>query len=120
MIQRAIRIAFRLAGWLLIPFVAVLAAFLGATLAALAAPRFSPATALIVTLAGGLIGAGVGFWLWLRIIRGSPELQEALAVTPDGVPTEGAIEEMIGPESADLTRNKRSPEPPDHEPGAAE
>jgi hypothetical protein len=43
-----------------------------------------------------VLGASLGLWLWLRFLRGSPELRDVLAVTPEGVPTEAAMAEVLG------------------------
>jgi uncharacterized membrane protein YeaQ/YmgE (transglycosylase-associated protein family) len=87
---------FHAAGWLLTPIATILAASLGATVGALIAQRASPTTGVIVALIGGLVGASLGLWVWLRFLRGSPELRDVLAVTPEGVPTEEAIAEVLG------------------------
>ena len=96
MIARVARILLHGAGWLLTPIVTILSASVGATIGTLVAPRFSPMHGLIIAAIGGLIGATLGLWLWLRFLRGSPELRDVLAVTPEGVPTEAALTEVIG------------------------
>ena len=96
MLARVARILLHGAGWLLTPIVTILAAGIGATIATLVAPRFSPTHGVIIAGLGGLTGATLGLWAWLRFLRGSPELREVLAVTPEGVPTEEAITEVIG------------------------
>lgn len=96
MLARAARILLHGAGWLLTPIVTILAAGIGATIATVVAPRFSPTNGVILAGVGGLVGATVGLWLWLRFLRGSPELREVLAITPEGVPTEEALVEVIG------------------------
>ncbi|MBL0179194.1 MAG: hypothetical protein IPP98_08735 [Gemmatimonadetes bacterium] len=96
MMRRVVRVVVRLAGWLLTPLVLTLAAFCGATVVAMVAPVVSTTVALgLVTLAG-LTSAAVGLWLWIRLLRGSPVLQEALAVTPEGVPLEAAVDAILG------------------------
>ncbi len=97
MIRRVVRLLVRLAGWLLTPLVLTLAAALGATAMAVVAPVFSPTLALGLVVLAGLAAAGVGLWLWLRLLRVSPELQEALAVTPEGVPLESEVDAILGP-----------------------
>lgn len=87
---------FRAAGWLLTPIATILAAGLGATIGALVAQGMSPTGGVIAALIGGLVGAAIGLWAWLRFLRGSPELRDVLAVTPEGVPTEAAIAEVLG------------------------
>jgi hypothetical protein len=104
-LARVGRALLRIAGWLLTPFAATLAAALGATITAMVAPSLSPTSGVIVTFAGGLAGAGLGLWLWVRVLRGSPELRDVLAVTTEGVPTQSALDAILG---ADAT-------PPDQE-----
>ncbi|HET9132878.1 MAG TPA: hypothetical protein VFN90_01115 [Gemmatimonadales bacterium] len=105
MLARIGRALLRIAGWLLTPFAATLAAALGATITAMVAPTLSPTAGVAVAFAGGLAGAGLGLWLWVRILRGSPELRDVLAVTAEGVPTQSALDDILG---ADAT-------PPDQE-----
>ena len=101
MIRRFVRALFHLGGWLLTPIAAVLTAALGSTLVLLMAPGLSSTAGLVVALLGGLVGAAVGLWLWLRLLRRSPALQDVLAVTPEGVPTRDALEDALGPDSPD-------------------
>jgi hypothetical protein len=105
-IARVARILLHTAGWLLTPIVTILAAGLGATIGTLVAPTVSPGVGVIIAAIGGLIGAILGLWIWLRLLRGSPELREVLAVTPEGVPTEAAMAEVIGQDPP------ATPEPP--------
>jgi hypothetical protein len=100
-IQRIVRVLFHLAGWLLTPIAAVATAALGATVGLAVAPRLSPTGGIVVGIIGGLLGATIGLWLWLRLLRGSPALQDVLAVTPEGVPTPDALDEVLGPDSPD-------------------
>ncbi len=100
--RRVARLLVRIAGWLVTPIAATIAAVIGATIASMVAPSVSPTSGLMVTAAGGLTGAILGLALWLRLVRGSPQLQEALAVTPEGVPRAEAVEELItGEEHSD-------------------
>lgn len=101
MLQRLLRLLFRIGGWLLTPFMAVFAAAIGATLGAVLAPQLSPTGGLIASAVGGLVGASVGLWVWIRLLRGSPELRDVLHVTPEGVPTEEAMDEVIGQDPTD-------------------
>ncbi len=96
MLQRVARLVFRIGGWLLTPIVTILAAGLGATIGTVVALRLSPTGGLVVSGIGGLLGAGFGLWLWTRLLRESPELREVLHVTPEGVPTEDAMDDVIG------------------------
>ena len=95
LLARAARLIIRLAGWLVTPIAAALAAAIGASFAAMAAPRFSPTTGIAITAAGGLVGAIVGLALWVRLLRGSPQLREALAMTEDGAPRPDVVEELM-------------------------
>lgn len=97
MIRRAIRLLVRLAGWLLTPLVLALAAALGATAMAVVAPMVSTSLALGLVALAGVAAAGVGLWLWLGLLRVSPELQEVLAVTPEGVPLDSEVDAILGP-----------------------
>ena len=47
--------------------------------------------ALLAFAALGALAGFVTLILWLRLLRRSPELQEALAVTPEGVPDTAVI-----------------------------
>jgi hypothetical protein len=95
-VARVLRFLVRLAGWLLTPLVTIAAAALGALLATFLAPAVSPTVGVVLAGGGGLLGATLGFWLWLRLLSHSPELRDVLAVTPEGVPTEEAITDVIG------------------------
>ena len=97
MLGRVVRLLLRLAGWLLTPLVVTIASGIGAAIGLMVAPRFSPYGGLGVTAAFGLAGAIGGLMLWVRLLRRSPELREVLAVTPAGVPTHEAVDELIHP-----------------------
>ena len=103
MFARVARILLHAAGWLLTPIVTILAASIGATIGAVVALKLTPMGGVIVALIGGVIGAAGGLWLWLRLLQRSPELQEVLAVTPEGVPTEESIDEMLGEDPPSAT-----------------
>lgn len=85
--MRLLRWLARLLGWLLTPLLAWAASFCGAWLGAVAATRTTDGSlALGLTIGGAaLLGLGVTL-LWLRLLRRSPELQDALALTSEGVP----------------------------------
>lgn len=85
--MRILRGLLRLIGWLLTPLLAWAASFLGAWLGALSASGTANGDlALGLTIGGAaLFGIG-GTLLWLRLLRRSPELREALAVTSEGIP----------------------------------
>ncbi len=104
MLRTVVHLLLRIAGWLLTPIAATLAAALGATIGAMVAPTLSPTSGLVATGIGALAGASLGLWLWLRLVRSTPELQDALAVTPDGVPTEAALDEFVPPSAEDEPR----------------
>lgn len=92
--MRVVRALARFFGWLLTPFVAWAASFLGSWFAALAtAGVHSARLRIVVLLIGGASAAILSTLLWLRVLRRSPDLQEALAVHPDGTPV--AAEEFL-------------------------
>jgi hypothetical protein len=102
------RLLIRIIGWALTPLVLILAAALGATLAAVVAPGLSVTAALAVMGVGGLIGALAGSWGWFRLLGRSRRLRHALGVTPEGVPTDAALAEVIGPEHQPAAPGERS------------
>ena len=97
---RALRLLLRLAGWLLTPVVLTIAAALGATIGAVVASRIVPKGALIVMAVCALFSALVGLLAWERLLRSSPGLRAALAVTPEGVPEPRVVEALIGGHAA--------------------
>ena len=101
MIAKAARLLVRAAGWLLTPIATIVTAALGALVGASLSVRLSPAGGLAASLVAGLIGATIGLAAWLRLLRRSPELRDVLAVTPEGVPTDQGIAEVLGPEPKD-------------------
>ncbi len=81
----ALRWVTRAFGWLMTPIVAWAASFLGAWLAALLTSRTTPLSLRLALLALTAVAFGVGATrFWLRLLRRSPHLQEALAVHSDG------------------------------------
>ena len=85
--MRWLRLLFRIFGWLLTPFLAWAASFFGAVGGALIAMRIAdPVRGLAVTALCGAITGFAVLLLWLRYLRRSPEVREALAVTEDGTP----------------------------------
>jgi hypothetical protein len=107
---KVLRVLARIFGWLLTPLVALAASFLGATGAsALLAEDANPRRALILSLALAAIFAVVVSWLWLRLLRRSPQMREALSLDAEGLPTGDIFEHASAPPSAE------SPQ----EPGAA-
>lgn len=101
MLARAARLLLRIAGWLLTPIVVTVGAALGAIIGAMIAPRFSPTGGLVAMGITGLAGASAGMWGWVRLLRGSSRLREALAVTPDGVPQADAVEALMTADPTD-------------------
>jgi hypothetical protein len=90
----ALRVLARVFGWLLTPFVAWAASFLGAVVTARIAGLIpSPRAGLYLTAIGAFIAGLVAIWGWLRLLRRSPELRERLHVTAEGSPA--AAEETI-------------------------
>ncbi|HEU4587316.1 MAG TPA: hypothetical protein VFS11_01610 [Gemmatimonadales bacterium] len=85
--MRWLRLGVRVFGWLLTPLLAWAACFLGAVGGALLAMHIrEPRTGLAVTV---VIGAAAGvavILLWLRLLRRSPQVRDALAVQSDGTP----------------------------------
>lgn len=96
MLQRVARLLFRVGGWLLTPIVTILAAGIGATIGTVVALQLSPTGGLVASAIGGLFGAAAGLWLWTRLLGESPELRDVLHVTPKGVPTDDAMDDVIG------------------------
>jgi len=85
---RPLRFLAHVLGWLLTPLVAWAASFVGSWIgSALAGFVSDPDTGLLLTLGSAATAAIAATILWLRLLRRSPELREALAVTEEGVPT---------------------------------
>jgi hypothetical protein len=82
-----VRFLLRLFGWLLTPFVAWAASFLGAVVTAVVLSDRIPALReLYFTVAGGGIFAAGALLLWLRLLRRSRRLRATLQVTEEGAP----------------------------------
>jgi len=96
--RRAVRLVFRIAGWLLTPLVLSTAAALGAAIGLVFAPRFPPQTGLIITVICAFVATVIGLTLWVRLLRRSPRLRETFAVTSEGVPESGLVEHLIHPD----------------------
>ncbi len=85
--MRVVRFVLRLFGWLLTPFVAWAASYLGASLGATLTTGMVVARhALYVSIALGALTAVIAAALWIKLLHRSPELRSALAVTEDGTP----------------------------------
>ena len=77
----------RIFGWLLTPLVAWAASFLGGVAgSAVALLLPSPRAGLILTVIMAAATGTAALWLWLRLLRRSPELRERLQVTEEGSP----------------------------------
>ena len=104
--MRVLRFLLRFLGWLLTPLVAWAASFCGAWLASMAVAKMADAShALILTLAAGAVAAVSITFLWMRLLRHSPELQEMLQVTAEGVPIV-AVEEEPSEESKEVEEGR--------------
>lgn len=90
--MRLVRLFFRAFGWLLTPFMAWAASFFGCVAGEVIATTIpDPKKGLILSAGLGALAGFVTLILWLRLLRRSPELQEALAVTPEGIPDTAVI-----------------------------
>ena len=84
-------------GWLLTPMVAWAASFFGAWVGAGIASQFPAATTgLWVTILMGAASAIGATLAWMRLLRRSPHLREALALSEEGVPTRAVPEQQEG------------------------
>jgi hypothetical protein len=100
------RLLLRLFGWLLTPFMAWAASFFGCVAGEVIATRIgNPHAGLGLSIGLGAICGFGGLILWLRLLRHSPELQEALAVTEEGVPESAAA--FLDHVEDDVTRDLR-------------
>jgi hypothetical protein len=92
--MRWVRLFFRAFGWLLTPFMAWAASFFGCVAGEIIAGRLaSPTRGLLVSAACGATAGFVTLVLWLRLLRRSPGIREALAVTEDGTPDTATLGE---------------------------
>ena len=81
------RFLVRLFGWLLTPFVAWAASFLGAMVTSeLIIDRTPPLRELFYTVVGGAICAAIALYLWLGLLRRSRRLRRTLQVNEEGTP----------------------------------
>jgi hypothetical protein len=100
---RWIRLFLRAFGWLLTPFIAWAASFFGCVAGEVIATRMaSPMRGVLLSAVLGAVAGFGGLLGWLRLLRRSPELQEALAVTPEGVPDTAAA--LLDKVEANLTQ----------------
>lgn len=65
----------------------------------------SPIQGVLLSVVLGAVAGFGGLLGWLRLLRHSPELQEALAVTPEGVPDTAAA--LLDKVEANLTQPPR-------------
>lgn len=94
--MRWIRLFLRAFGWLLTPFMAWAASFFGCVAGEVIAARMvDPKQGLLLSAGLGAVAGFVTLILWLRLLRRSPELQEALAVTAEGVPDTAALMDEV-------------------------
>jgi hypothetical protein len=85
--MRALRLVFRIFGWLLTPFLAWAASFFGAVGGALIAMKMAdPLKGLAVTAICGAVAGFAALIAWLGYLRQSPEVRQVLAVMEDGTP----------------------------------
>ncbi|MBA2627305.1 MAG: hypothetical protein H0U85_04780 [Gemmatimonadales bacterium] len=85
--MRWVRLFFRAFGWLLTPFMAWAASFFGCVAGEMIATRIAdPVRGVILSAVCGAAAGFITLILWLRLLRSSPAIREALAVTEDGTP----------------------------------
>ncbi|SRR5581483_3026994 len=102
--MRWVRLLLRIFGWLLTPFLAWAASFFGAVAGALVAMRIrEPRTGLLVTALAGAVAGLLAIVLWLRVLRRSRQVREALAVQSDGTP-----EIVAPPETPEHAESRKS------------
>lgn len=101
MVARLARLLLRFAGWVLTPLVVLATAGLGATVLSMVAPRVSVRAGLVLTGLGGLGGALLGFWGWMRLLARSRELRDVLHVDAEGVPSDDVTEPTPAPAPAE-------------------
>ncbi len=114
--MRWVRLVLRIFGWLLTPFMAWAASFFGAVGGSLLARGIEdPGAGLVVTAAVGAVSGFVALYLWLRLLRTSPEIREALAVTEDGTPDTATLGAIVT-EGATPAAPADAPPPPSSPP----
>jgi hypothetical protein len=102
-----LRFLLRFLGWLLTPLVAWAASFIGAWLMSiLVAGMQDPNDALVLTLGGGAVAAVSITFLWMRLLRKSPKIQEVLQVTAEGVPIVAVEDEESSAESKGVEEDR--------------
>jgi len=68
-----------------------------------------PNDALVLTLGGGAVAAVSITFLWMRLLRKSPKIQEVLQVTAEGVPIV-AVEEESNAEAKEVEAGRSESE----------
>ena len=92
--MRWVRLFFRAFGWLLTPFMAWAASFFGCVAGEVLAARLhDPQQGLILSAICGAVAGLVTLVLWLRLLRRSRAIRDALAVTEDGTPDTASLAE---------------------------
>ena len=92
--MRWVRLFFRAFGWLLTPFMAWAASFFGCVGGEILAARLgNPQQGLVLSAVCGAIAGFATLMLWLRLLRRSPAIRDALAVTEDGTPDTASMAE---------------------------
>lgn len=94
------RLLLRIVGWLLTPFVAWAASFLGAIIGALAAKAVSPGAGLALTALFGAVAGFTALWVVIHFLRSSPELRHALRVTKEGMPI-ATMDDIVDDDTAE-------------------
>ncbi|HXE56989.1 MAG TPA: hypothetical protein VNK43_03240 [Gemmatimonadales bacterium] len=103
--MRLLRLLLRALGWLLTPFVAWAASFFGAVGGAELSGRIdNPIQGLVITAVGGAVAGFAALVVWLRFLRRSPEVRQALGVNPEGAPDTLLPDEEALPDTKEPTR----------------
>jgi hypothetical protein len=105
-----LRLFARVFGWLLTPFLAWAASFFGAVAGSIIASQVAdPVHGLLLTALCGGIAGFAAILAWLRLLRSSPEIRDALAVTADGTPdTVAMTSELHAEQEPPVTTEARS------------
>lgn len=85
--MRPLRLLLRIGGWLLTPFLAWAASFFGAVAGSIAASAIAdPYWGVALTAVCGGAAGFAALIVWMRVLRRSPEIREALHVNAEGIP----------------------------------
>lgn len=105
--MKVLRFFLRLVGWLLTPFIAWAASFIGAVIGATFAKGFdSPRTGLIITAVCGAVAGFTTLAVVIHYLRRSPRLRHALHVTEDAIPD---TSEFLSPSPAETPHEVSKP-----------